>query len=72
MEKALVVGCGLSGAVIARELAENWYHVQIIERRNHIAGNTVDNISHVGIYLKKNKFIHASSSRGVVVDDINT
>ncbi len=28
-------------------------------------------INHVGIYLKENKFIHASSSRGVVVSDIN-
>ena len=28
------------------------------------------NISHVGIYLKDNKFAHASSSRGVVIDDL--
>ena len=27
-------------------------------------------VSHVGIYLKDNKFVHASSSRGVVVDDL--
>lgn len=27
-------------------------------------------ISHVGIYLKNNKFAHASSSRGVVVSDL--
>ena len=27
-------------------------------------------ISHVGIYLKDNKFAHASSSRGVVIDDL--
>jgi len=27
-------------------------------------------ISHVGIYLKEDKFVHASSSRGVVVDDM--
>ena len=30
------------------------------------------NINHVGIYLKGSKFIHASSSRGVVVDDLNS
>ena len=28
-------------------------------------------ISHVGIYLKNDKFIHASSVRGVVVSDLN-
>ncbi len=28
-------------------------------------------ISHVGIYLKDNKFIHASSYRGVVVNDLD-
>ncbi len=27
-------------------------------------------ITHVGIYLKDNKFAHASSSRGVVIDDL--
>lgn len=27
-------------------------------------------VSHVGIYLKEHKFVHASSSRGVVVDDL--
>lgn len=27
-------------------------------------------VSHVGIYLKENKFVHASSSRGVAVDDL--
>ena len=28
------------------------------------------NITHVGIYLKDNKFVHASSSKGVMVSDI--
>lgn len=31
-------------------------------------GNEVD---HVGIYLNKNYFVHASTNRGVIVDDIN-
>lgn len=31
-------------------------------------GNDVD---HVGVYLNENFFVHASTNRGVVVDDIN-
>jgi len=39
---ALVVGAGLCGSVIARELADNGKRVLIIERRSHIAGNLYD------------------------------
>ncbi len=33
-------------------------------------GGSGDSITHVGIYLKDNKFVHASSSRGVIVSDL--
>lgn len=33
--------------------------------------NSSGTISHVGVYLKNNKFIHASSTRGVVVNDLD-
>ena len=32
MKQAIVVGCGLSGSVIARELAENGYKVRILKK----------------------------------------
>lgn len=32
---------------------------------------SIDNINHTGIYLRDGLFIHASSSRGVVVDRLN-
>lgn len=35
----LIVGAGLSGAVIGRELAEAGHSVEIVDARNHIAGN---------------------------------
>lgn len=53
MKQALVVGCGLSGAVIARELAEDGYQVEIIERRNHIGGNMYDCKDEYGILVHK-------------------
>lgn len=43
MKKVLIIGCGLSGAVAAREIAEEYdVTVTIWDRRNHIAGNMYD------------------------------
>ena len=33
--------------------------------------NTRGGVSHVGIYLQNNKFVHASSSEGVTITDLN-
>ncbi|OHV77117.1 UDP-galactopyranose mutase [Rhizobium sp. LCM 4573] len=37
--KILMVGAGLSGAVIGRELAEAGHQVEVVDTRSHIAGN---------------------------------
>ena len=49
----LVVGCGLAGAVVARELAEKGKRVTIWERREHIAGNMYDYVDSHGILVHK-------------------
>jgi len=49
----LVVGCGLSGAVIARHLAEKGNKVEIWERREHIGGNMYDYIDEHGFLVQK-------------------
>ena len=50
---AIVVGCGLSGAVIARHLADKNHRVLIIEKRNHIGGNMYDFKDDNGILVHK-------------------
>ena len=47
--KILVVGAGLSGVTIARELAEAGHTVDVIDRRNHVAGNAYDYTNAYGI-----------------------
>ena len=49
MKEALVIGCGLSGSVIARELAEKGYNVKILEKRNHIGGNMYDYVDELSL-----------------------
>lgn len=50
----VVVGAGLSGGVLARMLAEeNDKKILIVERRNHVAGNTYDYLNDYGIKIQK-------------------
>lgn len=53
MKKILIVGAGFSGSVIARELAESGYDVDVIDKRNHIAGNCYDYVDDTGILIHK-------------------
>lgn len=54
MEKEyLIVGCGLTGSVIGRELAEVGHKVKIWDRREHIGGNMYDYIDEHGIMVHK-------------------
>lgn len=45
----LIIGCGLTGSVIARHLADQGHQVSILERRNHIGGNMYDYVDDNGI-----------------------
>ena len=52
MDRTIIVGCGLSGAVIARFMAEELNQkVEIYERRNHIGGNMYDYVNEAGILV---------------------
>lgn len=45
----LIVGAGISGASLARALAEKGESVTVIDRRDHIAGNCYDYFDEDGI-----------------------
>lgn len=49
--KFIVIGAGITGAIVARKLAEEGYQVAVYEKRDHIAGNMYD-------YLKDGVLIH--------------
>lgn len=51
--KGLVVGAGFSGAVIARELAEAGFSIDIVEKCDHIGGNVCDYVNGHGIRIHK-------------------
>lgn len=51
--KILVVGAGLSGCVVARELAEAGHLVDVIDKRDHVAGNAYDYENEHGIRVHK-------------------
>lgn len=49
----LVVGAGITGAVIARELADKGYSVFVIDKRGHLAGNCFDFVDANGFRVHK-------------------
>jgi UDP-galactopyranose mutase len=54
MYKTIIVGAGLSGATLARKLADDGEKVLIIDKRNHIGGNVYDYVdSKTNIRLSK-------------------
>lgn len=53
MKRILVVGAGFSGAVVARTLAEAGFLIDLIDKRDHIAGNAFDYSNHHGIRVHK-------------------
>ena len=67
------------GIILDRSSDGQFYKNCKIISRNRIkqgdllffAINKENKISHVGMYLKDNKFIHASSVKGVVISDLN-
>ena len=61
----LIVGCGLSGAVIARLLAQSGEKILVIDKKNHIAGNIYDYIDENGICIHKygSHIFHTNSEK---------
>lgn len=56
----------------AREQYQRVSHVSFTDLKEGdlLFFNTTGGISHVGMYLRNNKFVHASSGRGVIVSDL--
>ncbi|MEF9892071.1 MAG: UDP-galactopyranose mutase [Anaerorhabdus sp.] len=53
MRELLIIGCGLTGTVIANHFAKKGYNVTIWEKRNHIGGNMYDFVDKNGILVHK-------------------
>lgn len=64
--KILIVGAGLSGAVIARELAAAGHSALVVDERSHIAGNchtTRDSETGVMVHVYGPHIFHTDSDR---------
>ena len=48
----LIIGCGLTGSVIARQIAERGKNVVIWERREHVGGNMYDHVDEHGFLVQ--------------------
>ncbi|RXK62192.1 hypothetical protein ESA94_04040 [Lacibacter luteus] len=57
----------------AREQKESttWIPMSDLREGDLVFFNTRGSVSHVGVYLHNNKFVHASTSGGVMISDLN-
>ena len=57
----------------AREQKEmaTWIPMDNLKEGDLVFFNTRGSVSHVGVYLHNNKFVHASTSGGVMISDLN-
>jgi UDP-galactopyranose mutase len=62
MKKILIVGSGLFGSVIARELTDVGYKCHVIDRRNHIGGNCyTENVNGINVHVYGAHVFHTSN-----------
>ena len=71
-----VMYAGIFGLSLPRTAREQYKATRRIERSQLKEGdlvffNTTGGVSHVGFYLQNNKFVHAASSTGVTVSDLD-
>lgn len=64
------------GVTVPRNSKEQYSYAKRIKKKHLEEGdliffNTRGGISHVGVYLANNKFVHASTSNGVVISDLD-
>lgn len=65
----------LYGVALPRTARDQYREARKISRTELQEGdllffNTTGGVSHVGVYLQNNKFVHASSSSGVIISDM--
>lgn len=48
-----------------------WVPMTNIKEGDLLFFNTIGGVSHVGVYLQNHRFVHASSSGGVMISDLN-
>ncbi|MDD2267529.1 UDP-galactopyranose mutase [Sulfuricurvum sp.] len=66
MTKIAIIGSGFSGSVIARELAEAGYTVELLEEREHIGGNSysyIDKESGITVHKYGPHIFHTDNDR---------